>query len=264
MGWFDWLFSPNEAASQFVYLDGGSSWRVQSSPVEAQYLQQLPIGTQIIVEVVPRSNEVVALRHEGTYVASFFAGRYARSLHQAVRQARKRGYVVLAHAKRIRPMAGSYEFDENPHPPNSYLEVRSVLAADLLYWLAEHPAKTYAELNWQFYGNTYAGEAEFGDVRRSLLGPLHSTIVRCSFFWRDEVFWGAVPDKVIDVVTHGRVVGVVMNHQELGTGYGLARINYHKTAVMMRLCPAQPDGRYQLNTDLEPFKWRGQRGFSLW
>lgn len=216
MGWREFLLGN----STDLYLDGSSSWRVQSNRQQATVLSRIPLKTELALEVIPqrRDASLVFLRLGQSRLANFYPGRYARSLHQAVLAARNAGYRVLARAQRIEPRRASDEYDPRPDPADSYLEVRSVSAADLFYWLA-HPSPQrshgYFELDWMRTSSEPRREDHFQLLREAILGVNRSLIVGCLFSPRQR---RSGKPTAVDIIMASWHIGVLRS-----SGPGMAR-----------------------------------------
>ncbi len=265
MGWGGW--SRRQSA---VFLDGRGSWRVQSNPHQATMLRRLPVGTELAVEVLPerRFGGLVVLRHDRSDVAIFYPGRYSRSLHDAVWATRSSGYRLLTQARRIDPGRFSDERDIRPNPADSCLEVRSVLAADLRYWLA-HPEEQrdrgFFELQWTKTSRYNDYDDIYQLARTAFLGKDHSRIFQCVLRCQPHSSWGADSAEVfvngvsIGEVRAGTMDGTdeVIEKIKLGCRWGMARLQWWPKEVSLEVCPANTEG--VLPHWPGPFMWRDQR-----
>lgn len=284
-----------------VFLDGSISWRVQSKQ-SSQYqpLAAIPAGTKIDVEVIPQPDEMITLEYEGKDVANFYDGLYSKSLHGAVSQARDMGYRVFAHAKRIDPRpeddtisnplssrlavhfespgwercgtsAHAQPADSNPNPLDSYLAVRSVLAADLLYWLASSPecqAQGYYELDWVEVQQVsqYLPRGKFQKfLQQQFLSGVHSRISSCRFIVAGRTESGT--PNVFNVIADGKSIGQTGAYRNLAdNSHGLARIHQRwspdesQYVPQTEICVVQSDGSFPINTNtFDPFERQDQR-----
>jgi hypothetical protein len=267
-----------------IYLDGAVSWRTRTEAEYVPLLNQLPVGTEIVVTAVPQlgRERTVALYYRTACVGRM-VGRHAAGLAPAIAAAYQAGYGVLLRAKRIEPEKRELyvAMGSAGLPSDSMLEVRATLGADLYYWL-QHPAEQRAigffELAW--VKTTY--QDYYQPVRNAVLGERDSVIYPCTFStgprnhdpYTYQPYYGSKPaqpaiGKFADVHAGGYHLGelrIGMHRRDNsdvlkilnGSAHGMARLDrWRRDFIELRVCIADPEGCLPWATG--PFRWHSER-----